>query len=143
LEDRDGRRLVIVTLDLIGVLHELRSHVATAAMEQFQLPPEALLMNASHTHCGPDYGHETSRAYFETLKQTLVQLVGDALAHREPATLSYSIARCSVAMNRRTPTATGYRNHPNPEGPVDHAVPVLSVHDASGDLKAVLFGYAC
>jgi neutral ceramidase len=31
----------------------------------------------------------------------------------------------------------------NPEGPVDHSVPVLKIADGAGKLRAVLFGYAC
>ena len=31
----------------------------------------------------------------------------------------------------------------NPNGPVDHSVPVLRAIDATGKVKAVLFGYAC
>ena len=31
----------------------------------------------------------------------------------------------------------------NPNGPVDHSVPVLRAVDATGKVKAVLFGYAC
>ncbi len=47
-------------------------------------------------------------------------------------------------MNRRTPSDEGFRNHPNPGGPVDHTVPVLSVRNADDDeLRAVVFGYAC
>ena len=46
-------------------------------------------------------------------------------------------------MNRRTPTDEGYRNHPNPKGPVDHTVPVLRIDNAEGKLMAVMFGYAC
>ena len=46
-------------------------------------------------------------------------------------------------MNRRRPTDHGYQNAPNSEGPVDHDVPVLRVSDATGKLRAVLFGYAC
>ena len=46
-------------------------------------------------------------------------------------------------MNRRLPTPKGYANSPNPDGPVDHDVPVLRVTDAEGKPRAVLFGYAC
>jgi hypothetical protein len=47
-------------------------------------------------------------------------------------------------MNRRLPQAKGEpTNAPNPEGPVDHDVPVLCIADAVGKLRAVLFGYAC
>jgi neutral ceramidase len=114
-----------------------------AAAERYELPAEGLLMNASHTHCGPAYGREGAEEYFATLTQTLVDLIGQSLERLEPAVLSWSQARCGFAMNRRTPIATGYANHPNPDGPVDHSVPVLSVASPEGELRAVLFGYAC
>lgn len=143
-EDSEGHRVVFVTLDLIGVLEQLRTDVATQVQEKYQLPPRALLMNASHTHCGPAYGREDAQDYFASLTTTLVELVGQSLEQLQPANLSYSFARCSVAMNRRTPSEDGFRNHPNPNGPVDHTVPVLSVRDPADDaLRAVVFGYAC
>jgi hypothetical protein len=46
-------------------------------------------------------------------------------------------------MNRRRATINGVINSPNPAGPVDHAVPVLSVETPDGELRAVLMGYAC
>ncbi len=144
IEDADGNRVVFITLDLIGVIEELRTAVAAQVEEKCQLPPQALLMNASHTHCGPAYGRDDAKDYIESLQKTLVELVGQSLERLQPATLSYSFARASVAMNRRTPTATGYRNHPNPNGPVDHTVPVLSIRNPDdGALRAVVFGYAC
>jgi neutral ceramidase len=143
IADQDGGRAVIVTLDLIGVLDRLRAEVSRRVEQQFQLPPHALLINASHTHCGPAYGNEEAREYFDSLVDKLVDLVGTSLGRLEPATITYSHARCGFAMNRRTPTATGYRNHPNPFGPVDHTVPVLRVATPAGQLRCVLFGYAC
>jgi neutral ceramidase len=143
LEDHAGNRLVIVTLDLIGVIEKLRNEVAARVEEECQLPPASLLMNASHTHCGPAYGNEEAEAYFQGLVDTIVALVGESLQRLEPATLRYSQARCGFAMNRRTPTGSGYRNHPNPFGVVDHTVPVLSMTDDEGELQAILFGYAC
>ena len=143
IEDAEGRRAVIVTTDLIGIEAELRAAVVKQARRLFKLPPAAVLMNASHTHCGPAYLRDDAQVYFDSLTQTLVGLIGDALDHLEPAALSYSFARCGFAINRRTPTATGFRNHPNPDGPVDHAVPVLSVRTPEGELRSVLFGYAC
>ncbi len=143
IEDGQGQRVVFVTLDLIGVLAELRTAVATETQKQFNLPPQRLLMNASHTHCGPAYGRDDAKDYFDRLSKDLVKIVGQAIERLEPATLTYSQARCSVAINRRTPTEKGFVNHPNPNGPVDHSVPVLAAHDKAGKLKAVVFGYAC
>src|SRR5690606_23666179 len=42
-----------------------------------------------------------------------------------------------------TPMKNGFSNHPNPDGPVDHDVPVLQVAGPDKKLKALLFGYAC
>ena len=143
LEDAQGNRVVFITLDLIGVTERLRSLVTQQVEAKFKLPPRSLVMNASHTHCGPAYSGDDATAYFEFLTQTLTNLVGRALGDLQPATLHYSIARCGFAMNRRTPTVMGYRNHPNPDGPVDHSVPVLSVRGAAGKLRSMMFGYAC
>lgn len=156
LEDAAGRRLVIVTLDLIGVPRPLRDALARAAQEKYRLPPEGLLLNASHTHSGPvlridnAVTYELSpeqeqqiRAYAADLQTKLIALVGQALANLQPARLGYSHGRAGFAMNRRLPTAKGYQNSPYPDGPVDHDVPVLRVEGADGKLRALLFGYAC
>ncbi len=143
VEDTDGHRLVIVTLDLIGVTAELRSAVAVELEQKYQLSSRSLLMNASHTHCGPDYRREDARPYFQKLTNKIVGAAGQALEDLAPVELSYSYARCGFAMNRRTPTDSGVKNHPNPDGPVDHSVPVLRVAGPDGKLRAVMFGYAC
>ncbi len=153
LEDAQGARLVIVTLDLISVPREVRDWLEKQVGERYQLPPEGLLMNASHTHCGPEVRPnkvylpkdraEQCREYVDRLQEKLVELVGRALEDLAPVSLTYAHARAGFAMNRRTPTEKGFRNHPNPDGPVDHDVPVLQVKTADDQLKAVLFGYAC
>ncbi len=143
IEDAVGNRAVIITTDLIGITSSLRDRVQTRLEESRKLPSRSLLMNASHTHCGPAYGNEAASAYFATLTDNLVLISEQALDSLQPANLAYSFARCGFAMNRRTPTPEGFRNHPNPEGLVDHTVPVLSVTNADGDLQAVVFGYAC
>lgn len=156
LEDVQGTRLVIVTVDLIGVPRALRDRLEKEVGQRYALPPEGLLINASHTHCGPElratkaslYGLPPERvrqceAYLESLQGKLLALVGQALDNLNPARLFYSHGRAGFAMNRRLPTERGVLNRPNPNGPVDHDVPVLRVDSLEGELQAVLFGYAC
>jgi hypothetical protein len=156
LEDAAGTRLVIVTLDLVGIPRSLRDHVEQHAQEKYKLAPASLLMNCSHTHCGPVVGSGSSvmydlpaaerekiAQYRAELQDKLVAVIGAALADLKPARLGYSHARAGFAMNRRLPTATGYQNSPNPDGPVDHDVPVLRVETPDGQLRALLFGYTC
>ena len=74
-EDQQGQRVAVITLDLIGVLAELRSAVVEQVSEKYKLPPQAVLMNASHTHCGPAYGRDDAKDYFEQLTQKIVRVV--------------------------------------------------------------------
>jgi len=161
LGDARGNRLAIITLDLIGIDRTMRDWIAKEVRQHHGIAPRSLLINASHTHCGPvlresrysiygnsfyDLTAEQTRqchAYSDELQRRLVDLVGEALAQLAPARLAYTHARAGVAMNRRLETAQGWRISPNPDGPVDHDVPVLRVDTPEGQLRAVLFGYAC
>ena len=139
---------MLVTTDLIGIRRNVRDAVAERCQAEYKLPPERLLLNASHTHCGPEYRPRAGREqeaerYQAFLEQSLVQIVGQALERLAPASVAYARGRCGFAMNRRRPSERGYINRPEYDGPVDHAVPVLCVHDADKKLVAVAFGYAC
>jgi neutral ceramidase len=156
LEDRQGTRLVVVTMDLIGIPRPLRERLEAEAAKRFELPPEGLLLNASHTHCGPELRMskaalydlppervQQARHYCERLQEKLLGLIEQALDNLTPAGLSYTHARAGFAMNRRLPTEQGFLNRPNPDGPVDHDVPVLRIDGPDEKPRAVLFGYAC
>lgn len=155
IEDPQGCRLAIVTVDLIGITPELRTGVEER-VRKHGLPPESLLMNASHTHCGPElrgdrmvrFGIDSKYAaisgkYVRELAAKISDLVGETIERMENSRLVYSRARAGFAMNRRLPTPSGYINSPNPDGPIDHEVPVLRVSSEDGALRAILFSYAC
>jgi hypothetical protein len=153
LEDPSAVRFVVVTMDLIGVLRELRDSVAREVEEKLKLPPAYLLLNGSHTHCGPEYRPRKGREkeaqdYRAMLEKSLVKVIGEALDDLEPANVSYARARCGFAMNRRKNYSLSsgdplVNRAPTFDGPVDHEVPVLWITDAEGEAKAVLFTYAC
>lgn len=161
LEDEQGARLVIVTFDLLGIPRATRDWLEEQVKQRYKISPADLLLSASHTHSGPVvreakysiYGNtvyglspeqiEQSNRYVENLQQKVLELIGRAIENLAPAKLGYTHARAGFAMNRRLPSETGYRNSPNPDGPVDHDVPVLWIDGADGKLRAVLFGYAC
>jgi neutral ceramidase len=152
IDDNAKGRTVIVTLDLIGVPRELRDGVERRVHKQYGLSPESILLNASHTHSGPAPSSrgvddptyaKVAISYQRVLEEKIVQVIGHALSRSGPAHLYFTRARAGFAMNRRLRVGQEIRNSPNPDGPVDHDVPVLRVVGPDGDLKAVLFGYAC
>jgi neutral ceramidase len=74
-------------------------------------------------------------------------LVGNAFSNLEPAKLAQGEGRCTFAVNRRNNKevevpALLAQGKPL-AGPVDHSVPVLTVTKPTGELAAILFGYAC
>ena len=150
-----GGRFVFITVDAIGVPRGLRQNIAARLASTEQLQAHEFVVTASHTHSGPEFragrvpddgrGSEAaSKAYLDFLEETLSRLAGEALRTVAPARLSYTHARAGFAMNRRLPRADGeFVNAPNPDGSVDHDVPVLRIDGADGKLRAVLFGYAC
>lgn len=156
LEDAKGTRLVIVALDICMVPMELRQAMENEVARRFNLPPDGLLLNASHTHAGPEtrpnrvvlYGFppevvQQVERYVAWLQGRLVEVIGAALEDLRPATLSFSQDQAPFACNRRLKTENGYQMARNPDGRFDHDVPVLQVKGKDGKLRAVLFGYAC
>lgn len=161
IDDAGGRTMVIVTTDLLGIPRVMRDAIEADVRTRFGLASEQLLINASHTHSGPELRgvktylndldparSERVAAYQARLKDNLVTVIGQALERRVPATVYFGQARAGFAMNRRKnfnlkPGEFGYDKVPNPLGVVDHDVPVLQVKDAAGKMIALLFGYAC
>ena len=159
IQDEQGQRIVIVTMDLIGIPRPLRDRLEAEVREKFQLPREGLWLNASHTHCGPELRmpristdgtpaelnerQQLALEYTAKLYQQLLEIIGQSLQELRPANLDYQHARCGFAMNRRRPTVQGVTNAPHSDGPVNHHVPVLRITTPEGKLQAVLFGYAC
>lgn len=162
VEDPSGTRFVTVTLDLIEITFQIRDAVVAKVKEKYGLPNEALMMNSSHTHTGPELVHtelkfeeftedplrkERCLRYNEFLTEKIVGIIGQALESLTPVTITYAHARCGFAMNRRLPVegpdGVTYRNSPNPDGVVDTDVPVLTIRRPDESVLAIAFGYAC
>ncbi len=169
LEDPLEGLLVLVTSDLVGVPRSLTEAVAEEVQKRIKRPPleermpwvarlprERLMFTVSHTHCGPvlrdslftmyNMPPEEMKKidpYTAKVKGWMIDVILRAVKDLKPARLSFGKGTARFAVNRRKPTEQGFINDANPEGPVDHAVPVLRVASADGQLRAVVFGYAC
>ncbi|MCB1204849.1 MAG: neutral/alkaline non-lysosomal ceramidase N-terminal domain-containing protein [Verrucomicrobiae bacterium] len=161
IEDAEGKRGMVLTLDLVGIDREFSARVASALMERHQLPREAVAICTSHTHSGPVVAgnlapmhyeslppEEQARidAYAESLLGKILAVSEEAFGRLSPAKLQWGSGKCTFAVNRRENKETEVpekRAKGDLSGPSDHDVPVLSVRSPEGELKAVLFGYAC
>ncbi|MCC6538407.1 MAG: neutral/alkaline non-lysosomal ceramidase N-terminal domain-containing protein [Bryobacterales bacterium] len=156
MEDRKGSRVVIVTTDLIGLPREITDQVAARLGQDQDLRRAQVLFNSSHTHAGPivwpnlrplfalDAAQQKiAEAYARRLTDELYRVAIAALSKMEPATLHYSEGKAGFAANRREFRKEKVQFGVNPNGPVDHTVPVVDVRSANGKRLAILFGYTC
>jgi hypothetical protein len=157
LEDSAGNVVVLLTSDLCGIPKSLSEDVTKAVMKESGLKRAQIMLTCSHTHCGPVVDGnlmdaypltpdqpEKIKTYTQRLRGWMIETILAALKDRKPAKLSHGTGIARFAVNRREVTKDGtVINGRNPEGPVDHQVPVLRVEDETGKLKAVVFGYAC
>ncbi|MDD4109103.1 MAG: neutral/alkaline non-lysosomal ceramidase N-terminal domain-containing protein, partial [Prolixibacteraceae bacterium] len=165
LEDGEGKRAVLVTADLIGFNKYLSDRIRDKLYSEFNLSRDKIILSGSHTHTGPalqalpdkyltvkDSSGEYSsfhlkliKDYTERLESEIVEIVRKAFSSLEPVKIFSGQGVARFAVNRRI---NGSRNTVDElvnelDGPVDHSVPVMKVEKQTGDLMAVVFGYAC
>ena len=159
LDDGEGRRAVLVTMDLCGIDRVLSTRVCAGIAEKHHLDRAAIALCVSHTHTGPVVGNNLRPMYgldgrqgklvdeyAAELETQLVAVAGEALASLAPARLEWGVGRATFAVNRRTnreEDITRLREEGTLKGPVDHDLPVLAVRSPDGKPLAIVFGYAC
>ena len=159
LEDPEGRRGVLVTMDLVGIPRDLSLAVRDELRKKHGLGRAAIILSVSHTHSGPvirgnlatmyalsEEQRKQVAGYTDMLRARLVEVAGEALKSLAPARLAWGNGLVTFAVNRRNnkePGVPRLRELGELKGPVDHEVPVLSVRDLQGRLRAIVCGYAC
>jgi hypothetical protein len=156
IDDKEGNRIILVTMDIIGLSHELSETIAQRVTDKYGIDRSQLLLNASHTHSAPviwpslslmfDLGTADMQAlvrYSRKLADDIIDVIDMAILDLKPANLFITHSSADIAINRRQQTEKGFVIGVNKEGPVDNDVPVLKIESSDGKLRAVLFGYAC
>ncbi len=157
LSHAKGSPSVLVSIESLGFPAAVGQRVADRVEESFGLSRDRLLLNASHTHSAPALGDtlpvayrmspaqwEMIRSYTRWTEDRAVEAIGLAIGDMKPARISFGQTRATHAVNRRVKGPDGdFEIGANRLGPVDHRVPVLVVDNLSGELTALVFGYAC
>jgi neutral ceramidase len=156
LKDSNGGRALLITADICILSPTVAEPICEEIAAKTGLARENIIISVSHTHSGPWVSFKASRAlglgdhitneviqYTRSFQKKLVEAGTDALAKLAPAKLSYGLGVANFGMNRRESTTNGVILGVNPRGYVDRAVPVLRIDSPEGELRGVLFGYAC
>ncbi len=159
LQDPEGKKAVLVTLDVCGIDRELSNQICDAIESRHGLARDQVVLSCSHTHSGPVVGANLITMYpldasqrvriadyARFLRTTVLDVVDKAIGPLEDASLDWETGRCDFAVNRRNnpeKDVPALRARLALAGPVDHDVPVLRVRAIDGALRAIVFGYAC
>ncbi|HJO09436.1 MAG TPA: neutral/alkaline non-lysosomal ceramidase N-terminal domain-containing protein, partial [Verrucomicrobiota bacterium] len=159
LQDAGGRKALLITLDLVGIDRGISAAICSRLMQRHELERSQILLSTSHTHTGPVVGEnlramysfppgmwQRVEAYTKQLQEKIETAAAAAIGRLEPARLAWGSGTAGIGVNRRNNTEADVpklRAEGKLKGPVDHDVPVLSVHDSKGHLVAATFGYAC
>jgi len=156
LEDSLGNRSVLVTLDLLGLSKPVSDRIREGLASELNLTKARMILNASHTHSGPvladaltdiypgdiDKDKGVSR-YTAGLESKIVELVTHAFQDMFPAELYAENGVARFQVNRRNNNEQNLVQQTELKGPNDYAVPVIKVADLNGNIRAIVFGYAC
>lgn len=142
--------VAILSMDLIGLDFDLVKEVKEGIAQQTGLAPEAVMLNASHTHGGPavrEYHAMGPRdpAYIDVLRRKLIGVAKQAASQMRRASIAYGRSPVQIGVNRRQVTKPEGRTvlGANFAGPVAPFVDVLAIRDSREVPFAMLFCHAC
>lgn len=154
LKDSRGSGLVLISVDLVGMTHDLSERIRTAVVHELGVEWNSVLINCSHTHSGPNMlrdilagvGAPTQLEidYFSSLREKAISAVRLAARNIKPVRVEVFEGKSEVAINRRGKNRNGKLGIlPNPKGPIDDKVWIMQLSPLDGSAPAVVFSYAC
>lgn len=167
LEDAQGNRSLLITMDLLGMPKDFSDELRHKINREYGLDKSQIILSCSHTHSGPVISRTlkyiypmdenewiTVDRYTAQLAEMLFRLAGEAMKETRPARIYTRSGVTRFQVNRRknvegfsaAKNLTGERNFVptiTPEGPNDYSVPVIKIEGINKEPIAVIFGYAC
>lgn len=156
----EGPLHVLLSVDTIGFPGVLTREILARVAERHSLTASRFVVCCTHSHTAPHIARGLSNlfntpptpeeeakldAYADLVRDRCVQAVNEAVGALQPGKLQWSLGKAGFARNRRVLKDgiwTGFGE--NPDGPVDHSLPVLCITDLQGErIRGILFNYAC
>lgn len=153
LEDQNGQKGVMVSMDLIVIPKGPSDRIRDRLEKEFNLSRSQIILNVSHTHTGPEVRpdvwdleveeRDKIVEFVRDLEDKVVELVGLAIQDLEPARLFSGNGLTRFQVNRRNNKENQLKSYTELHGPNDYTVPVIKVMDIENRMKAIMFGYSC
>ncbi len=145
-----ARRALIVSADLIWWGSDRVPELRRQLEQRCGVVPELTILSATHNHSGPQTSHRFTALlgplddeYIALLESRLLDAAEQAFGELEPVRVLRGCGECRIGMNRRRRVGGEVINAPNPYGPSDPEVAVVSLATESGRGGATLVHFTC
>jgi len=154
LEDGRGERLLLVSLDLIGISSGLSETLQLRLAATAAILPERVILNCSHTHSGPmthfdEFGSLLSKPqvlvdYENRLADQVACIAREALDRLEPATVAIRVGTSDIGLNRRLRNTDGtIVMGPNPNGPYNRELFLIEITQQQSGRRCLAYSHGC
>ncbi|MFL5535042.1 MAG: hypothetical protein ACJ8AP_05015 [Gemmatimonadales bacterium] len=138
LEDDAGERVLLLSLDLVGLSWELSEAITAQAADAAGLDVERVLVSSTHTHSGPaplltEGWGQMEPSYVERIPVQCAAVAAEAIAALHPV---------RIGTAQSTVRGLGF-NRVRRNGPIDRNLHVMRIDSFSGTPEAVLFSHGC
>ncbi|MDP6379866.1 MAG: hypothetical protein QF662_00855, partial [Phycisphaerae bacterium] len=149
---KDGEQhTLILAFDVLFFSRETSDRLKAAVGRVLDLSPRQILINATHTHCGPHTSNYTTneslppdRPWLEALERRAIEAACRARSEQRPVTLKAARGHARLPVSRRRMVeGQGLRWLPWAEGTVCDALPVCMFRDEAGKVVCLLFSVSC
>ena len=147
-EDNTG---VLITADILDFDRVMVEAIRRAIKFKHGIPPENIMLAASHTHWGPAVRFRMGYSlgapnvwYMDFLENEILTCVGTALKNLSPAKIKYGwFDYRGIGCNRRLPVDGKITWGPYREGSFDEHTPILRIGRGAGPEQLLIVGHAC
>ncbi|MGD8500575.1 MAG: hypothetical protein PVJ86_07995 [Phycisphaerales bacterium] len=151
LRDGEDSTSVLITADILDFDRVMVDVIRRAIRRKHNIPPENVMLAASHTHWGPAVRFNMSFSigapnvwYMGLLEEKILASVGMALESLSPATAEYGwIDFRGIGCNRRLPVDGKITWGPYEEGSFDGHTPILRIKRKAKQQQLLVVGHAC
>lgn len=143
--DNGSSKVALISVDTTSLPYG--TELVKAVTGELGIPPEHLIMSATHDHNAPTGGSSRQEnapktPYFTILRNGIVNAARQANAKLQPARVGYGTGKAYINTNRDEKIGEGYHMGYQPEGPSDKTVAVLTVTNSQGEPIAIYANYA-
>ena len=154
LKDGKGTGFVLVSLDMIGLPHDLSDRLRTGIVQELGTGWDLVVLNTSHTHSGPHMLRSlmagvgppprVEAEYFRALEAKVCGAAREAGKAMRPVRVEVFEGAAQVGINRRGRNDQGRMGIlPDASAPFDDRVWVMKLTPGDGHPPAVVFSTAC